>query len=305
MKIIYGVHAIKRYPKPVVALGVFDGVHRGHRLILSQAVAKAKDIKGTSVVVTFSPHPQKQQSIYSLDHRLRILDQIGIGVCVVIGFTRAFADVTAENFIRDILVRKIGSAYIYIGKNFRFGKGASGSVRLLKKLSPSFQFRLKAFDVKKFRGQNISSTTIRRLIASGRLVQAQRLLSRRVSVFGTVVKGVSLAAKLGFPTANIDPHHEVLPPPGVYAVDIVLGKKKLRGVCNIGLRPAFARRGTSDAGLHVEVHIFDFKKNIYGRFLEVQFVRYMRPEKRFTDSQSLAVQIKKDVQTARKYFSRH
>ena len=305
MKIIYGVHAIRRYPRPVVALGVFDGVHRGHRLILSQAVAKAKDIKGTSVVVTFSPHPQKQQSIYSLDHRLRILAQIGIDVCVVIGFTRAFSNVTAENFVRDILVRKLGSAYIYIGKNFRFGKGASGSVRLLKKLSPSLKFGLKAFGVKKFRSRNISSTAIRRLIASGRLVQAQRLLSRRVSVFGTVVKGVSLAARLGFPTANIDPHHEVLPPPGVYAVEVILGTKRLRGVCNIGFRPAFARRRASDTDLRVEVHIFDFKKNIYGRFLEVQFVKYMRPEKRFTGPETLAAQIKKDVQTARNYFSRH
>jgi riboflavin kinase/FMN adenylyltransferase len=305
MKIIYGVRKIKRYPRPVVALGVFDGVHRGHRLVLSQAVKKARDIQGTSIAVTFSPHPQNQRSIYSLAHRLRILAELGCDVCVVINFTRAFAKSSADDFIKNILAEKLGSLHIYIGKNFRFGKGASGNSRLLKRYAPAYGYRVKALAVKKIHGRNISSTLIRSLIAAGRLTSAQQLLSRRVSVFGTVVKGISLATRIGFSTANIDPHHEVVPPPGVYLVDVVLGSKKLRGICNIGFRPAFVRQRSAETDPRIEVHIFNFRGDIYGKDMEVQFIKFMRPEKKFTSLRHLAAQIKKDVQTAKKYFSRH
>ena len=305
MKIIFGVNKIRRFRRPVVAMGVFDGVHRGHRLILTQAVLKAKVIKGTSIVVTFSPHPQKEESIYSLEHRLRILSELGIDVCAVIPFTRAFANMSAQDFIRKILVGKIHCTHIYIGKNFRFGRGGAGDVRLLKKVSQTYSFGVRAFDVKKIRGKKISSTLIRRLIAAGRLRQAQMLLSRRVSVFGTVIRGQSLATQLGYPTANIDSHQEVIPPPGIYIVDAIVGKKKLHGVCNIGFRPTFARRGETEGLPCVEVHIFDFKKYIYGKNIEVQFLKKIRAEKRFSSPRLLADQIKKDIKTAKAIFSRH
>jgi riboflavin kinase/FMN adenylyltransferase len=305
MKTVYGINQIKRYPRPVVAMGVFDGVHRGHRLILTQAVLKTKVIKGTSIVVTFSPHPQKEESIYSLEHRLRILSELGIDVCIVIPFTRAFANMSAQDFIRKILVGKIHCTHIYIGKNFRFGRGGAGDVRLLKKVSQTYSFSVRAFDVKKIRGKKISSTLIRRLIAAGRLRQAQMLLSRRVSVFGTVIRGQSLATQLGYPTANIDSHQEVIPPPGIYIVDAIVGKKELHGVCNIGFRPTFARRGETEGLPRVEVHIFDLKKYIYGKNIEVQFLKKIRAEKRFSSPRLLADQIKKDIKTAKAIFSRH
>jgi riboflavin kinase/FMN adenylyltransferase len=289
----------------VIALGVFDGVHVGHRLILSQAIQKARVINGTSIVVTFSPHPQKEGSIYSLDHRLRILSELGIDVCVVIAFTRAFSNLSAEDFIKKILVQKLHGRYIYVGKNFRFGKRAAGDRRLLKKYSRGLGFRVRVFAVKRIHGFNISSTLIRRLIARGRLAAAQQLLSRRVSIFGTVIKGISLATKLGFPTANIETHHEVVPPPGVYIVDVMLGSKKFHGICNIGFRPSLAGLRRRPQAPHIEVHIFNFRKNIYGSTLEIHFLQYLRKEKNFAHTSLLAAQVKKDVQAAKKYFSRH
>jgi riboflavin kinase/FMN adenylyltransferase len=214
MKIIFGLKKIKKFRKPVVALGVFDGVHRGHINILKSAVAKARRIKGTSVVLTFWPHPQKEESLYSLAHRLKLVGGLGIDAAIVIRFNPAFARISAEDFIKNILIKKIGAEYIYVGKNFRFGKNAKGDFKLLEKLSRVYNFQLKLFAVIRTKHQSVSSTYIRQLIKGGNLQAAQKLLTRPVSVFGTVIKGASLARSLGFPTANINPHHEVLPPSG-------------------------------------------------------------------------------------------
>lgn len=299
MKVIYGLKKIRKFKKPVVALGVFDGVHRGHRIILKSAVKKARSIRGTSVVLTFSPHPQKEESLYSLEHRLRLIGELGIDVSIVINFNQKFAGISAENFIKNILIRRIGIGYIYVGKNFKFGKNAQGDSKLLKKLSRIYNFKLRVFEVIRINNRSISSTYIRKLIKKGNLKAAQRLLMRPVSVLGTVIKGVSLATKLGFPTANIDPHHEVLLPCGVYAVKIIFEHQKLNGVCNIGTKPTFR---TQD-GKYIEVYIFNFKKNIYGRYLEIQFAKKIRDEKKFASAFSLVKQIKKDIIRSKALFS--
>ena len=301
MKVIHGINKIRKFRKPVVALGVFDGLHLGHRRILKAVADKAKRIKGTSIVVTFWPHPQREGSIYSLEHRLRLISEVGIDICVVIRFNKRFSQIPAEDFIRDILVNKIGAQYIYVGRNFRFGKQARGDFKTLDKLSHVYNFKLKAFDIIKINNQPISSTYIRRLIAKGKLSAAGKLLTRPVSVLGTVVRGTSLATKLGFPTANIDPHHEVLPPPGIYAVSVIFNNKEFKGVCYIGTKPTFRLEQQK----HIEVHIFNFKKNIYGKYLEIQFVEKIRNDKKFNSQESLARQIKKDIICAKKIFSLH
>jgi riboflavin kinase/FMN adenylyltransferase len=306
MKVIYGLKKIRKFKKPVVALGVFDGVHRGHRIILKSAVKKARSIRGTSVVLTFSPHPQKEESLYSLEHRLRLIGELGIDVSIVINFNQKFAGISAENFIKNILVRKVGADYIYIGKNFHFGKNAEGDFRLLSRLSQICNFKLKIYDVIKINKQSVSSTYIRALIKKAKLDTAQELLGRAVSILGTVIKGASLARKLGFPTANINPHHEVVPPPGVYVVKIIFNHQKLNGVCNIGTKPTFktqyAIHNTQDKK-HIEAYIFNFKQNIYGRDLEIQFIKKIRDEKKFDSLQHLANQIRKDVLATEKFLS--
>ena len=320
MKIIRGINKIRKFKKPVAALGVFDGVHLGHRNILKAAVRKACSINGTSVALTFWPHPQKQESLYSLEHRLRLIQELGIDVCVVINFNKKFAKTTAEDFIKNVLVRKLGAHYIYVGKNFRFGKDAKGDCKTLEEFSKRYNFKLKVFNVIKINpvrnttqikskavvsnGVNkkaISSTYIRKLIKEGRLEAAEKLLMRRVGILGTVVKGNFLGRRLGFPTANINPHHEVIPPKGVYAVRIIFDSKKLDGICYIGTKPTLKTKRT----MHIEVHIFNFNKNIYGKYLEIQFIKKIRDEIKFDSIPALAAQIKEDIKTLRTCISRH
>lgn len=301
MKVIYGISRIRRLKKAVVALGVFDGVHCAHRIILKETVKIAQRIKGTSVVITFWPHPQKKDSLYSLTHRLRLIGELGIDVCIVMKFNQAFSGISAEDFIKDILIKKVNTHYIYIGKNFRFGKDALGDFRLLGRLSSVYNFKLKAFDVIKINAQPVSSTYIRRLITKGDLKYAQRLLCKPVSVLGTVIKGISLGKSLGFPTANINPHHEVLPPQGVYAVKVIFKDKSLNGICYIGTRPTFKPHPAK----HIEVYIFNFNQNIYGKYLEIQFIKKIRDERKFDSCGSLVRQIKNDTAAVKKIFSPH
>lgn len=296
MKIIYGIDKIRRFRKPVVALGVFDGVHLGHQRILKAAAKQARRMNGTSMAVTFWPDPHKDQNIYSLEHRLRLIKSMGIDVCVVIRFNGKFSHISAEDFIKNILVKKIYANYIYVGKNYRFGRRGEGDFKSLKKLSSVYHFYAKAFDIIKINQKAISSTYIRRLITNGKLNPASKLLSRPVSILGTVIKGNSLATKLGFPTANINPHHEVLPPCGVYAVSVILGNRKFKGACYIGTRPTFKKQKQ----IYVEVHIFNFKKSIYGKDLEILFSKRIRSDRKFNSSDSLVRQVKKDMVLAGK-----
>ena len=301
MRVIHGLRQIKKFKKPVVALGVFDGVHRGHSKILRAAVKQAHRIKGTSLVVTFWPHPQKEESLYALEHRLKLLSDLGLDVCLVINFNPRFARISADNFVKNFLVQKIGTHYLYVGKNFRFGRQAEGNIYTLKKLAKKHSIHLKIFKVIKVKNKPISSTYIRTLVKKGELSRVRTLLNRPVSILGIVIKGSFFARKLGFPTANINPHHEVIPPSGVYAVRIFLAGKKFKGVCYIGTNPTLELKRP----LHVEVHIFNFHQNIYGKNLELQFLQKIRKEKRFSSSNPLIEQINKDITFAKNLFSRH
>lgn len=300
MQVFCGIDKIKRFKKPVVALGVFDGVHLGHIQILKDAVREARRIKGTSVVVTFSPHPQKVESLYSLEHRLRLISQIGVNVCIVVSFNKKFSNISALNFVRHILIKKIGAREIFVGKNFRFGKGAKGDITMLRGLSLYYNFKLKVFQVISSHRKLISSTSIRCLIKKGKLAAAERLLSRPVTVLGTVKRGVRMGRRLGFPTANIDPHHEVIPPPGIYAVKVIFKGRLFYGACYIGTRPTLNERQKK---IHIEVFIFGLNKDIYGQYLEIQFIKKIREDKKFNSLSKLAAQIEKDIIEVKSIFS--
>ncbi len=308
MRFISGFKEIKKINDPVVAMGVFDGVHRGHRKILGAAVIMAERIKGTSVVLTFWPHPQKEESLCSLEHRLRLFSQLGVDVCVIINFNKRFAGMSAGSFIKNILCRKLGARYVYVGKNFRFGRGAQGDLKTLEKLSGECGYKVKSFEAVKAGSLPISSTLIRRLIKKGELSDAARLLGRPASILGTVIRGSSLAGKWGIPTANLNPHHEVVPPAGIYAVKVIYDNREFKGVCYIGARPTMARKKINTGKplpKHVEVFIFDFNKDIYGQYLEVQFVKKIRKEQKFATQALLVRQIKKDIFHAKKLFPLH
>ncbi len=295
-------------------MGVFDGVHRGHREVLQAAVKKAHKIGGESVVLTFWPHPQKEESLYSLEHRERLIAELGIDTCVVINFSRHFAGIKAEDFVKDILVDRIGAAYVFVGRDFRFGSKARGGLSLLNKTGKAYGFKARGFNIIKVRGVAISSTLIRKLIKQGNIKEAERLLARPVSILGTVIKGTKLGRILGFPTANINPHHEVIPAEGIYAVRINLDKREFKGACYIGTKPTLSleRRVCLPAGqagsleekkINIEVHIFGFHKNIYGKYLEIQFVKRIRSDKKFPSLALLVKQIKKDVKSAKRMLN--
>lgn len=306
MQIIYGQDKIKKSKKAIIAtVGIFDGVHLGHQYLLKKVIKQAKCLKAKSAVFTFDPHPlmiadpsRKPQLLIFLRHRLRLIASFKIDLCVVLKFNHTLANMQPGKFIKKILVDNFKLKELLVGEHFSFGQGKGGDIDLLKELGRKYNFKVK--EVKKIKAgkEFISSTKIRRLITRGQLNLASKLLGRPVSILGTVTKGFSLGRKLGFPTANIDPHHEVLPPFGVYAVKIKIDNKWYQGILNIGKRPTFFK----DAAPTIETYLFDFKKNIYGKDIEVIFLKKIRPEEQFKNPQHLIQQIKNDIKIAKKYF---
>jgi len=306
MKIIHSLRHIK-IPTcgSCVTVGVFDGVHSGHKKIISRVVAAAC-VSGTkSIVITFDPHPakvlnpkSKTPSLISLGHRIRLIESLGVDILVIVKFTKTFSDISAEEFVKNVLVEKLRMRQIFVGENFYFGKDAAAGVAALKKLSRRFKFKVITISPIKVAGHIVSSSLIRRMITCGDLHDAAKLLARPVSVLGTIVKGYGLATELGFPTANINPHHEVVPPCGVYAVMAHLDGRSYRGVLNIGLRPTFY--SSRDEEPTIEVHLFGFKGDLYGKDIEVEFVEKIRDERKFASKEALIKRIRADAVLAQK-----
>ncbi len=303
MEVFYSLSQLKQYPKPAVAIGVFDGLHRAHRHIIRSALKRSRATGGTALVVTFYPHPRGKESIYSLEHRLKLIEELGVDACLVIRFTRAFSLLKAGDFLEKIIIKKIRAESLFVGKDFRFGRNAEGNIALLRAYARQGCYGLKVFDVIKISGRVVSSTFIRSLILAGRLTQAKRLLIHPVSVLGRVVRGDGVATRLGFPTANVCPHHEILPPAGIYAVKIIWQDTVLKGVCYIGRKPTFQHHPGNR--LHVEVHILGFSRDIYGEYLEVQFIKKIRNDKKFPSPQALGLQISRDIAQVKAFFTRH
>lgn len=294
------------FKKTCIAIGIFDGVHRGHQYLIKKMLDRARRLGAAPVVITFFPHPAhvlrpdlKLGYLTPLDDRFRRLSGLGVAACLVVRFNRSFAGIRPEKFIKDILVKKLGARAIFVGEDFRFGKDREGNAALFQKLAPVYGYEMHAVAGLKQGGAVISSTRVRQLIAAGKLSGARRLLGRGVSVSGAVVKGARRGRSLGFPTANIAYETDILPPQGVYVVKVLMGKKEYPGMANIGTRPSFE---TQVSKMHVEVHILDFSKDIYGKHVEVEFLKKIRNEKKFSNPQQLIAQIRKDESFARKYF---
>ena len=294
-----------RWRAPVAAIGIFDGVHRGHQAILLRAVHRAVRLGGTPAAVTFHPHPLTilaprlvPSMLLSLDERLRLFASCGIRATLVIPFTQSFSRWSPETFVRKLLVERLHVREVVIGHDFGFGRGRSGSVETLKEFGRRLGFQVHVVPPFRLGGERIASHRIREVIRQGDLAQAARLLGHPSMAMGRVVRGRGRGVGLGFPTANLKVEAGVLPPVGVYAVWArVEGRRKIRpGMANLGYRPTFDRRSGHPL---LEVHLFGEDRPLYGRRLEVAFVRRLRPEKKFSSPAALGRQLALDARRAR------
>ena len=292
-------------PGPVfLAIGVFDGLHRGHRAVIERALADAREAGGSTVVVTFDPHPvrvlrpeKSPRLLTSTPHKLRLIRALGVRHILVIPFDTAFAATPPDTFIRQLAAAAKPLREICVGHQWSFGKGRAGNLEMLARLGAEMGFEEVGVPAVKVDGRIVSSTLIRQAVEAGDLADAARLLGRDFTILGTVVEGMHLGRKLGFPTANLSAHNEQFPPNGVYAVDVLRnGDAVRRGVANIGVRPTIAEAG---GGRLLEVHIFDFDETIYGADLEIVFRRFLRPEQKFPSLAALREQIARDVEAAK------
>lgn len=288
---------LARTPGPHhLALGVFDGVHLGHQAVIGQALAARERQGGTCGVLTFDPYPihvlfpekAPRRLLASLDHKGEVLAAMGVDFLLALPFDRERAAQEAEEFIREIA--GAGVATVAVGDDWRFGKGRAGDVAMLTRLSRELGFDLAALPPVMMDGERISSTRIRQAIRDGNLAAAGKMLGRPYTVAGEVVEGRQLGRQIGFPTANLVQGDEQFPPDGVWAVRVRLGEQRFDGVANLGMRP------TVDGKTHaLEVHLFDFSGDLYGRMLEVEFVKQLRGERKFESLEALKAQIGRDA----------
>ncbi len=303
-------HIDAPYKNAVVTIGNFDGVHKGHQALLHQVMEMADEIDGTSVAITFEPHPLRALGISSPplitrhDQKLELLEQSGIDVLLCLPFDEAFAKISAHDFIEEVLVNKIGMKGIIIGADYSFGKGRVGNISLLRSEGQRLGFETVVSDWindTETGKKRISSTRIREIVMEGRVDQAMKYLGRNYQIRGKVISGRKRGgSQLGFPTANIKLHDELCPKLGVYAVNVETIFGTHQGVANIGFSPTFG-----DQMFTIEVHIFDFDKDLYDTRIRVNMVARLRDEVKFASIDELSLQIKKDVQNAKEILSKN
>jgi riboflavin kinase/FMN adenylyltransferase len=290
----------------VLTIGNFDGVHIGHQALFNQVIEKAESIDGTSVVITFEPHPirviksNKHFPLITLyEQKVELISATGVDTLICIPFTREFAAIPARTFVKEILYNQIGMKAIIVGQDYSFGRRREGDVFLLKEMAVKYGFEVIISEWIELEGGRISSTEIRHLVSEGRVEEAKKLLGRDYQVRGTVIRGRDRGGRLlGFPTANLTLYDELCPKGGVYAVTVEYDDTIYEGVANIGYSPTF------DNGVFsVEVHILDFDQDIYDRPIRVNFIRRLRGEKKFPGPEALSAQISLDIEKAREILS--
>ena len=307
-EVLHSVADLARLRGPLfLAIGVFDGVHLGHRAVIARALSDAEKAGGTAVVVTFDPHPIRllrpelaPRLLTSTPHKVRLIRALGVPHLLIIPFNRAFAATPPADFIRGLAAAARPLREICVGFEWSFGKGRAGNLALLDQLGHELGFDEVGVPAVEVDGEVVSSTLIRQAVESGELNKASRLLGREYTILGTVTKGAQLGRTLGFPTANLSAHNEQFPPNGVYAVAVTHGERTLRGVANIGVRPTV----TNASGERlIEVHLLDWEADLYGADLEVTFHRFLRPEQKFAGLDALRAQIARDAAAAREFLA--
>ena len=291
-------------PYPVATIGVFDGLHLGHQAIVKRVVERAREMNGTGILLTFSPHPQKiispadAPSLLQLPvQKHRLLREMDLDILVRFPFSRQVSRFSPERFVRDVLGSH-GMKEIHVGSNFRFGYGRAGDFMTLESLGRKFGFDVYSIDSVRFRGQRVSSTVVRKLLGQGRVALCRRLLGRPYQILGTVVRGSGRGADLGYPTANLQPAGELIPATGVYVTRATVSGAVFVGATNIGYRPTLGE--PADKPL-VETYLLDADCDLYGEFMTLDFWYRLRAERRFSNLAALRRRVGCDVRMARKY----
>jgi len=292
---------------PVLALGNFDGLHRGHVKILERIQRGAAERGGTSVVLTFDPHPPRvlrpdkaPSLLMTKTQKLEALARAGVHGAAVVRFTNEMSQWEPERFVRSVLVEWLRVAEVWVGADFLFGRDRSGNFSLLRSLGAQHGFRVEKIDAVRYKDFVVSSTRIRRLVSEGRVDEAAALLGHHYAIEGTVVEGAKRGREIGFPTANLSTSNEALPPHGVYATTVWIDGHVHSSVTNIGQRPTFGDQLSTT----VEIHVLKLDRNLYGRTLKLAFVQRLRDERKFPDVGALQEQIQADVRRATRLFDR-
>jgi riboflavin kinase / FMN adenylyltransferase len=308
MKVYEGLEQFIKLEKAVVTSGTFDGVHVGHQKILQRLDEIAHQNSGETVLITFWPHPrlvlypeQPLRLLSSIDEKIELLARLGVDHLIILPFTRDFAALSSEQFVKEILVDRIGTKKLVIGYNHRFGHNREGSFEVLKQDAPIYGFEVEEIPKQMVEHVGVSSTKIRRALEEGLIEVSNEFLGRPYNLRGEVKAGERVGRTLGFPTANLHVSFEqkLIPADGIYAVRVVLHGKVYEGMLNIGFRPTF--KGTIR---RLEVNILDFDQEIYGEELNVLFYRQIRREIRFDSAEALKHQLNRDKSTVREVLAK-
>jgi riboflavin kinase/FMN adenylyltransferase len=307
MRLFHGTENAEIARPTALTLGVFDGLHLGHQLIMRTVVDRARATGAVPTVITFEPHPRAvlhpesaPPLLQTFDQKIEALGVLGIEQTIIIHFDQAFSQIPAEDFLRNVVVGRLQAKEVYLGRGFFFGHNREGNIELLRRVSVSLGFVADEVREVRLRGQRIGSTRIRELLLNGRVNLARRMLGRPYGVEGPVVRGDERGVKLGFPTANIQPHNRVIPRGGVYVTATLIDRQWRRSVTNIGTRPTFGE------GLEpsVETHVMNWSGVLYGDVVRVRFLHRLRDEKKFSSIEELKAQIARDVLRAQRYLER-
>ncbi|MGI9533879.1 MAG: bifunctional riboflavin kinase/FAD synthetase [Thermodesulfobacteriota bacterium] len=278
------------------AIGNFDGVHLGHKKIINLLKKISSKKSSRSCIITFEPHPQKVLSkkevslIVPFEDKIRLLEKLGVDVTVCLKFTKELSKLSAEDFVKEILVKLLQIKDIVVGPDFMFGNKRSGNAELLQSLGKTYDYETKVLEPKVINNEIISSSLIRSYISEGNIQRVNELLGYRYFIHGNIVEGEKRGRQIGFPTTNINSSWELLPKGGVYATYAFIDDKCFQSITNIGYRPTFGQNK-----LLIETHIFDFSKNVYGSNINIEFVKRLRDEIKFNSVDDLIAQIKLDI----------
>lgn len=305
MRLFHGTDNAKIARPTVLTLGVFDGLHLGHQFIMRTVVERARATGAIPTVITFDPHPRAvlhpesaPPLLQTFDQKIEALSVLGIEQAIIISFTKEFADIKAEEFLRDVVHERLQAREVYLGRGFAFGQGREGNIELLQKVCGELGFHAAEVPEVTLRGKRISSSRVRQLLADGCVNLARRMLGRPYGVEGRVVRGAQRGRTLGFPTANLSPQNRVIPRTGVYVTATLIEGAWRRSITNVGTRPTFE----TEAPPSVETHVMNWSGDLYGDVARVRFLHRLRNERKFASLEELKEQIARDQNRAERYF---